>query len=48
MTTNCTGEVWGLRLDPIDDRLFTDPDDVHLPRLSGLTSFGVGNEFRID
>jgi glucose/arabinose dehydrogenase len=38
----CTGEVWGLRLDPIDDRLFTDPDDVHLPRLGGLTSFGVG------
>jgi hypothetical protein len=39
----CTGEVWGLRSgDPIEQRLFTDLDDVHLPRLVALTSFGVG------
>jgi glucose/arabinose dehydrogenase len=39
----CTGEIWGLRLgEEVENRLFTDPDDVHLPRLGGLTSFGVG------
>lgn len=39
----CTGEIWGLRMvDEMEHRLFTDPDDVHLPYLPGLTSFGVG------
>ena len=39
----CTGEVWGLRVgDGAEPRLFTDAEDVHLPRLEWLTSFGVG------
>ncbi len=39
----CSGEVWGLRSgDQPEAVVFTDPDDVFLPRLQGLTSFGVG------
>ena len=39
----CSGEVWGLRAgDPTEVVVLTDPDDVFLPRLFGLTSFGVG------
>ncbi len=39
----CSGEVWALRVgDPIEVVVLTDPDDVFLPRLFGLTSFGVG------
>ena len=39
----CTGEIWGLREgDSLEERRFTDFDDVHLPPLRGLTSFGVG------
>ncbi|MEE8498153.1 MAG: PQQ-dependent sugar dehydrogenase [Acidimicrobiia bacterium] len=39
----CSGEVWGLRVPPFaDSALLTDHDDVFLPRLPGLASFGVG------
>jgi glucose/arabinose dehydrogenase len=39
----CTGEIWGIRLGgSIEERMFTDPDGDHLPRLGGLTSFGIG------
>jgi len=38
----CSGEVWGLRTDPLETRVFTDPNDVFLPSLGPLTSFGVG------
>jgi len=39
----CTGEVWGLRALPfVDNALLTDHNDVFLPRLQALTSFGIG------
>ncbi len=39
----CTGEIWGLRLGEFADHaLLTDPDDIFLPPLKGLTSFGRG------
>jgi glucose/arabinose dehydrogenase len=38
----CSGEGWGLRTEPVEIRVFTDPDDVFLPSLGPLTSFGVG------
>ena len=39
----CSGEVWGWRAGPFADHaLLTDHDDVFLPRLQGLASFGVG------
>ena len=38
----CSGEVWGLRVSPADQALLTDHDDVFLPPLQRLTSFGVG------
>jgi len=38
----CSGEVWGLRNDPLETRVFTDPNDLFLPSLGPLTSFGVG------
>ena len=38
----CSGEVWGLRGNPLETRVFTDPNDLFLPSLGPLTSFGVG------
>lgn len=39
----CSGEIWGLRVGEFaDDALLTDPADVFLPPLQGLTSFGIG------